>query len=191
MNSGKNFANNEADNKRAKLDQVVADSPTLLGATDRTNTRFEPLKESQIMAPGYPDGSHLSRSAALSSLPSQDGADASTSKKINKRSSNKRTRVDDGSDSDAKENLQGPNADSRKRARQSKRVKPTPEYNDDDSDEGGRRIRKTSKLNAKIAAGKGPQRGSLAPNGEVRPNEEGQMEFRDMNNPEWSKYIHN
>lgn len=128
--------------------------------------------------------------ATSSILPSQLEADASTSKRVSTRSSTKRTRIDAGSDSDAGEDLQDTKSDLRRSTRQSKRVKETPEYNDDASDEKQRRIRKISKLRAKIAAGKGPKRGSLAPNGEVRTRKDGKMEFRDVNNPEWSKYIH-
>ena len=48
------------------------------------------------------------------------------------------------------------------------------------------RERKISKYNQKVAEGKGPEKGSLGPKGEVRIRD-GQMEFKDVNNPEWSK----
>ena len=52
--------------------------------------------------------------------------------------------------------------------------------------EEDRRERKISKYNQKIAEGKGPEKGSLGPKGMVRIRA-GQMEFKDLNNPEWSK----
>ena len=49
-----------------------------------------------------------------------------------------------------------------------------------------KRERKVSKYNQKMAEGKGPEKGSLGPKGVVRIRD-GQMEFRDVNNPVWSK----
>lgn len=132
--------------------------------------------------------------AAPSILPSQSEVDVSTSKKANERftrSSKKRTRVDAGSYSEIEDDLPDTKVDSRRSTRRSKRAKVSPEYNDDGSDDGEKRKRKTSKLKAKIAAGKGPQKGSLGPAGEVRIRKDGRMEFRDVNNPEWSKPVHN
>ena len=132
--------------------------------------------------------------AAPSILPSQLEVDASTSKRANERvtrSSKKRTRVDAGSYLETEDDVQENNVDSLRSTRRSKRAKVSPEYNDSASDDEDRRKRKTSKLKAKIAAGKGPQKGSLGPVGEVRTRKDGRMEFRDVNNPEWSKHIHN
>ena len=52
--------------------------------------------------------------------------------------------------------------------------------------EKDKRERKVSKYNQKLAKGKGPEKGSLGPKGVVRMRGD-QMEFRDVNNPEWSK----
>lgn len=132
--------------------------------------------------------------AAPSILPSQLEVDASTSNKASERvtrSSKKRNRADAGSDSENESDLEDTKVDSRRSTKRSKHAKVPPEHNDDASDDGDRRKRKISKLNAKIAAGKGPQKGSLGPAGEVRTRKDGRMEFRDVNNPEWSKHIHN
>lgn len=104
------------------------------------------------------------------------------------RSSRKRTRVDAGLSADAKDNLGDATPKSQRSTRRSKRTKTSSKENNTD-DEGERKLRKTSKLNVKIAQGKGPKRGSLGPNGEIRIRGD-QMEFRDVNNPKWSKHIH-
>ena len=154
------------------------------GAIDRGSSSLEDSRLSTVPEPR----------AAPSILPSQLEVTASTSKKVNERvtrSSKKRTRVDAGSYSEIEDDLQDAKVDSRRSTRRSKRAKVSPEYDDDASDDGEKRKRKTSKLKAKIAAGKGPQKGSLGPAGEVRTRKDGRMEFRDVNNPEWSKHIHN
>ena len=56
-------------------------------------------------------------------------------------------------------------------------------------DKGKGRVRKISKLNMRIASGKAPKRGYSGPKGEVRTRQDGGMEFRDVDNPQWSKYL--
>ena len=104
------------------------------------------------------------------------------------RSSKKRSRFDAGLSADVEENLGDAALDSRSLSRGSKRRKTSLKDNDGDV-EGDSKIRKTSKLQIKIAEGKGPKRGPLGPNGEVRVRGR-QLEFRDVNNPEWSKPFH-
>ena len=75
----------------------------------------------------------------------------------------------------------------RKRSRRSKANKYKTKGNEGQSEkEKENRERKISKYNQKIAEGKGPEKGSLGPKGAVRIRD-GQMEFKDVNNPEWSK----
>ena len=78
-----------------------------------------------------------------------------------------------------------PKPTERKRSRRSKANKY--KANGDEGEiEKEKRERKVSKYNQKIAEGKGPEKGSLGPKGVVRIRD-GQMEFKDANNPEWSK----
>lgn len=106
------------------------------------------------------------------------------------RSSKKWTNADAGLwSTDVEDTLEDTTLASRRSPQQSKRAKTSPKHHDlgDKSEDGTERIRKLSKLNAKIAEGRGPKRGSLGPNGEVRIGKDGRMEFRDVDNPEWSK----
>ena len=156
---------------------------------------------------GYPDadlagsgefrdrGSHISpvqgSRAAPTSLQTEKEADMPVPEENSKRatqSSKKRTSADAGLSADAEDILKDATSGSQKSTRQSKRTKVSSK--DNDGDKGEEKIRKISKLKAKIANGKGPKKGSLGPNGEVRTREDGRMEFRDANNPEWSKYMH-
>ena len=105
------------------------------------------------------------------------------------RSSKKRTSAEAGLSANAEDYHEDATPVSRRSTRRSKRTKVTPKYNDT-GDEGEEKIRKISKLNAKIAEGKGPKKGAHGPNGEVRMREDGRMEFRDVNFPEWSKFMH-
>lgn len=153
------------------------------GSIDRGRLLHEDTRASAVQEPR----------AAPPILPSQPVADASSSRDVHKRitrPSNKRTRDTASSYSDVEDELQDTVSNSQRSTRRSKRARVSSTYDDDASDDGDERKRKISKLNAKIAAGKGPQKGSLGPTGEVRIREDGRMEFRDVNNPEWSKHIH-
>lgn len=105
------------------------------------------------------------------------------------RSSKKRTSAEAGLSANAEDYHEDATSESRRSTRRSKRTKVTSKHNDA-GDEGEEKIRKISKLNAKIAEGKGPKKGAHGPNGEVRLREDGRMEFRDVNFPEWSKFMH-
>lgn len=118
----------------------------------------------------------------------QSYADTPAPTKPNKQaapSSRKRTCTDADLSPEAEDNLEDTTFQSRRSTRRSKRAKTSPKY-----DDGEEKIRKISKLKIKIAQGMGPKKGSLGPDGEVRTREDGRMEFRDVNNPEWSKHIH-
>ena len=103
--------------------------------------------------------------------------------------SKKRTRADASFSAYAEDILEDATSGSRRSTGQYKRTKVSSKNNDTD-DKGEKKIRKVSKLKVKIAKGKGPKKGSLGPNGEVRTREDGRMEFRDATNPEWSKQMH-
>ena len=78
--------------------------------------------------------------------------------------------------------------ESRRLTRLSKRVKASSRHDHPGAEREGR-IRKVSKLSLKIAEGKAPKKGSLGPDGQVRIRPDGLMEFRDVDNPMWSKLI--
>ena len=104
---------------------------------------------------------------------------------------------DEGEKSDA---ANSPYITLRRSTRLSKIAKPSANTDTDndsnnDDEEGSEdgaegRIRKISKLNLRIANGEGPKRGAHGPIGEVRFGANGSMEFRDVDNPEWSKCMH-
>ena len=79
-------------------------------------------------------------------------------------------------------------ADAPASTRLSKRVKASSRHDHTGAEREGR-IRKVSKLSLKIAEGKAPKKGSLGPDGQVRIRPDGLMEFRDVDNPMWSKFI--
>ena len=79
-----------------------------------------------------------------------------------------------------------PKPTERKRSRRSKAIKYKTNGDGGENEEKEKRERKVSKYKKRLAEGKGPEKGSLGPKGEVRIRD-GEMEFRDMNNPEWSK----
>lgn len=115
-------------------------------------------------------------------IPVQEGT-----KKTTTRSSRKRTSNNAGLSSiDVEDKPEDTIRQSRRSTRISKRTKPQPRYNDSD-DEGEQRIRKISKLQIKIADGRAPKTGALGPMGEVRTRDDGRIEFRDVDNPTWSK----
>ena len=92
--------------------------------------------------------------------------------------------IDNGSEGD--ENQSAPRKPSeRKRSRRSK-ADIYKNHDDEGENEKEKRERKVSKYNQRIAEGKGPERGLLGPKGAVRIRD-GQMEFKDLNNPKWSK----
>lgn len=139
---------------------------------DRTSQRLYPLSMS-----GYPDAGliergHLAEFDTPASVNSSEGLP---------RSLRKRNSAAAGLSGDAESSSE----DLRSSTRLSKRIKASPECNGT----GNGRTRKVSKQEKKIAEGKIPQKGSLGPKGEIRPRDDGRMEFRDTNNPEWSKYI--
>lgn len=106
------------------------------------------------------------------------------------KSSKKRTSAEAGLLSgDVEDDPEDATFESQKSTRRSKRAKTSLKQNDA-GDEVEKKRRKISKLNIKIAQGKGPKKGSLGPKGEVRTREDGRMEFRDIDNPDWSKFIH-
>ena len=93
----------------------------------------------------------------------------------------------DGAEGSEEGGSASPKPKERKRVRRSKGNKYKNHGNDGENEkEEEKRERKVSKYNKKIAEGKGPEKGSLGPKGVVRIRD-GQMEFRDVNNPEWSK----
>lgn len=103
------------------------------------------------------------------------------------QSSRKRTSADAGFVSaEAEDNLEDATFESQTSTRRSKRTKTSPK-NNETGDKDERRVRKISKLKLKITQGRAPKKGALGPNGEVRTREDGRMEFRDADNPEWSK----
>ena len=79
--------------------------------------------------------------------------------------------------------------ESQESKRPSKRAKKGSNHEDRGDDDDGKRIRKVSKLEMQIAEGKAPEKGSHEPKGELRIWENGLMEFRDAENPEWSKCL--
>ena len=175
-----------------------------------TSSVPQPLDESPPQSlSGYPDAGLIDRGGlrdrflqlypvpefqAPPILPeAQSGVDKLAQKETEKRvtrSFKKRTSADAGLSAEAEDNSGDGTFESRRSTRRSKRTKTSPTYNDSGDEGEPKRIRKISKLQAKIAAGKAPKKGSLGPNGEVRFREDGQMEFRDVNNPKWSKQIH-
>ncbi|KAM0804759.1 hypothetical protein BDR22DRAFT_959851 [Usnea florida] len=72
-----------------------------------------------------------------------------------------------------------------KRSRRSKTIKYKTNGDGGEDEEKENRERKVSKYKKRLAEGKGPEKGSLGPKGEVRIRG-GEMEFRDVNNPEWT-----
>ena len=95
--------------------------------------------------------------------------------------------VTDGCGSDEEDKLTRPKPKERKRSRRTRVNKyKNPGDEGENDKEKEKRERKVSKYNQKVAEGKGPEKGSLGPKGVVRIRG-GQMEFRDVNNPEWSK----
>lgn len=105
------------------------------------------------------------------------------------RSSRNRTGADAGfSSGDVNASREDPGYESRTSTRLSKRVKASSQHDHPGAEREGR-IRKVSKLSLKIAEGKAPKKGSLGPDGQVRIRPDGLMEFRDVDNPMWSKLI--
>ena len=92
--------------------------------------------------------------------------------------------IDNGSEGD-KNQLAPRKPTERKRSRRSK-ADIYKNHDDEGESEKEKRERKVSKYNQRIAEGKGPERGLLGPKGAVRIRD-GQMEFKDLNNPKWSK----
>lgn len=94
--------------------------------------------------------------------------------------------IENGSEGD--ENQSAPRKPTeRKRFRRSKAdIYKNHDDEGENEQEKEKRERKVSKFNQKIAEGKGPERGLLGPKGAVRIRD-GQMEFKDLNNPKWSK----
>lgn len=139
---------------------------------DRNSQRLYPL--SML---GNPDAGLIerTRSANVDAPASVDSSEATT------RSSRKRSSSTAGLSGEA----QASSEDLRSSTRPSKRIKASPKSNGT----GDGRTRKVSKQEQKIAEGKVPQKGSLGPKGEIRGRDDGRMEFRDTNNPEWSKYV--
>lgn len=139
---------------------------------DRTSQGLYPLS-----MPGYPDAGLIEggRLAEVDTAAPVERSECAT------RSSRKRSSAtaDLSSDSEAS------SEDLRSSTRLSKRIKASPKC----KGTGNGRTRKVSKQEQKIAEGKIPQKGSLGPKGEIRPRDDGRMEFRDTNNPEWSKHI--
>ena len=126
--------------------------------------------------------------AATTVNEAQSEADTSASAT---RSSRKRTGADAGfSSADVDANLEDTGHESRRSTRLSKRVKASSRHDHSGAEPEGR-IRKVSKLSLKIAEGKAPKKGSLGPDGEIRIRPDGLMEFRDVDNPIWSKLILN
>ena len=103
------------------------------------------------------------------------------------QSSKKRTSAEAGLSANAEDNHE--DVTSRRSTKRSTRTKVTSKHNGA-GDEAEEKVRKVSKLNAKIAEGKGPKKGAHGPNGEVRIREDGRMEFRDADFREWSKPMH-
>lgn len=166
-------------------------------SSQRPNSR-RPSEDVGLIGLGGPRGeafrsNNISQSEAAPTLAevhaeAEVPAPINTAKRVT-RSSKKRTRVDaDLVSTDVEDSLEDKTAGSRRSTRRCKSVKTSSRYNNagNESEDGVKKIRKVSKLNAKIAEGKGPKRGSLGPNGEVRTREDGRMEFRDLDNPEWS-----
>ena len=122
----------------------------------------------------------------------QLGADAPAPEETNSYATSsfrKRTGADAGFlTTDVNANLEDSGHDSWRLTRQSKCIKVSSGH-DHTGVERERRIRKVSKLSLKIAEGKAPKKGSLGPNGEIRIRPDGLMEFRDVDNPMWSKRI--
>lgn len=139
---------------------------------DRTSQRSYPLP-----MPGYPDSRSIERGRVMEvNTPISVGS----SERL-RRSSRKRSSAATG----VSGNAEASDEDLRSSTGQSKRIRASPKCNDT----GNGRTRKVSKQEQKIAEGKVPQKGSLGPIGEVQKRTDGRMEFRDTNNPEWSKYI--
>ena len=105
------------------------------------------------------------------------------------RSSRNRTGADAGfSSADVNASREDFGHESRRSTTLSKRVKASSRHDHTGAEREGR-IRKVSKLSLKIAEGKAPKKGSLGPEGQVRIRPDGLMEFRDVDNPIWSKLI--
>lgn len=105
------------------------------------------------------------------------------------RSSRNRTGADAGfSSADVNAGREDSGHESLRSTRLSKRVKASSQHDHTGAEREGR-IRKVSKLSLKIAEGKAPKKGSLGPDGQVRIRPDGLMEFRDVDNPMWSKLI--
>lgn len=196
---------------RKDLQGVGPDTPA---RPDTTRGNYSDVPKTPQIPPslspsGYPDSGLIDRAtfrdgvlgssavpetkAATSFLQAQMEVEIPPQKETNNRvirSSKKRIRADADLSVDNEDDPEDTTFGSQRSTRRSKRTKTTPTYNDI-GDEGERKIRKISKLNVRIAEGKAPKTGSLGPKGEVRIREDGRMEFRDVNNPEWSKHIHN
>ena len=105
------------------------------------------------------------------------------------RSSQKRSRTDvDILSDDVEEISDDAGCTSQGPTGVSKRTKTSLKQRNADN-QGERRFRKILKLNSKIASDKAPKRGLYGPKGEVRTREDGRMEFRDVDYPEWSEYL--
>lgn len=105
---------------------------------------------------------------------------------------NKHSRVQNSTEAsffaDVEDMIEDAPLESRSSTRQSKRTRAPPKYESNGTEVDGR-TRKVSKLQTKIMEGKAPKKGLLGPMGEVRTRADGRMEFRDAENPEWSKSI--
>lgn len=124
--------------------------------------------------------------AAITVNEAQSEADAPASAT---QSSRNRTVADAGfSSAGVNASREDSGHESRRSTRPSKRVKASSQHDHPGAEREGR-IRKVSKLSLKIAEGKAPKKGSLGPDGQVRIRPDGLMEFRDVDNPMWSKLI--
>ena len=124
--------------------------------------------------------------AATTVNEAQSEADAPVS---TTQSSRNQTGADAGfSSADVNASREDSEHESRRSTRPSKRVKASSQHDHPGAEREGR-IRKVSKLSLKIAEGKAPKKGSLGPDGQVRIRPDGLMEFRDVDNPMWSKLI--
>lgn len=185
------------DMRNPRLDR---DDPTIFGTWTRSTRRgFSKYPDAGLIDRGgleervddVAPQNHVPGSAVTNRFPEAhmevDVSVQEGTKKQFTRYYRKRTSADAGLQSTNVEDKLGDTiGQSRRSTRVSTRTKPQPKYKDSD-DEGERRVRKTSKLQLKIADGRAPRTGALGPMGEVRTRDDGRMEFRDVDNPMWSK----